>query len=171
MACANDKLKFINLNYNDFKNLTPQEYPGIEEGYEIYDEMDDNNVSGNDADTAPESKPIIMKERRRICARKRRPIKRSQKVNSFQESEKNKLKYKNRRVSRLTVVSHSLKKQTRKTTTHTTPRKRPLEKEKSNYSYETRSRKKCSIRQDKNNELIIKSSDTVDSIKLETNDY
>lgn len=107
-ASANDKLKYINLNYDDFKDLTPFEYPGIEKGYEIYvadsdsDESvkivpnkrnDDSDVeitgghaSGDDTDTAPESKEFIIKEARRIRERKRRMIRRSQKLLEQSES-------------------------------------------------------------------------------------
>lgn len=94
-AAANDKLKYIKLNYDDFKDFTPHEYPGIEKGYEIYVADSDSsesflfgNASGNDSedtDTAPESKQFIVKEAKRLRDRKRRLIKRSQKL--LEESE------------------------------------------------------------------------------------
>lgn len=89
-AKANDNLKFINLNYEDFKDFTPHEYPGIETGYEIYVADSDSdgpltngNASGHEGDstdTAPESKQFIVKEARRLKARKRNLIRRSQKM-------------------------------------------------------------------------------------------
>ncbi|XP_055312611.1 uncharacterized protein LOC129574543 isoform X2 [Sitodiplosis mosellana] len=153
-ASANDKLKFINLNYDDFKDFTPHEYPGIEKGYEIYvadsdseesvqlvpnkhgDDSDieigGGNASEVDTDTAPESKEFIVKEAKRLRARKRRLIQRSQKLleeseNAVQikkepnDGDQQKKKQKLPRP----MNSDSLKKPNRK------PRKRPLKKEKS----------------------------------------
>lgn len=89
-AGANDKLKYINLNYDDYKDFTPHEYPGIELGYEIYIADSDSSETiangngsgdeGDSTDTAPESKQFIVKEARRIKDRKRRLIRRSQKL-------------------------------------------------------------------------------------------
>lgn len=90
-ANANEKLKFINLNYEDFKDFKPHEYPGIEKGYEIYVADSDseeslinyNGAAGNDSedtDSAPESKNFIVKEARRLQNKKRRLIKRSKQL-------------------------------------------------------------------------------------------
>lgn len=95
-ASANDKLQFIDLNYEDFKDFKPHEYPGIEKGYEIYvadSDSSESYVNGNgtgngngngneseDTDTAPESKQFIVKEAKRLRERKRRLIRRSQKL-------------------------------------------------------------------------------------------
>lgn len=95
-ANANDNLKYINenLNYDDFKDFTPHEYPGIEKGYEIYvadSDSDESHViatgdiDSEGTDTAPESKEFILKEEKRLRDRKRRLIKRSQKM--LEESE------------------------------------------------------------------------------------
>lgn len=50
VATANDRLKFLNLDYNQFRHLTQMEYPGIEKGYEMFcydeDEDDESNLSG-----------------------------------------------------------------------------------------------------------------------------
>lgn len=96
-AAANDKLQFINLNYDDYKDFTPHEYPGIEAGYEIYVADSDSGesvmiVNGNvsadqDTDTAPESKQFIVKEQQRLRNRKRRLIKRSQQLLEQSEQE------------------------------------------------------------------------------------
>lgn len=86
-AMANGKLKFINLNYDEYKDFTPHEYPGIEKGYEVYvansssSEMDDRDSDATD--TAPESREYIeqrRKERKRDKDRKRRLIKKSKKI-------------------------------------------------------------------------------------------
>lgn len=90
-AIANEKLKFINLNYEDFKDFKPHEYPGIEKGYEVYVADSDseeslinyNGAVGNeseDTDSAPESKNFIVKEARRLQNKKRRLIKRSKQL-------------------------------------------------------------------------------------------
>lgn len=90
-ANANEKLKFINLNYADFKDFKPHEYPGIEKGYEIYVADSDseeslinyNGAVGNeseDTDSAPESKNFIIKEARRLQNKRRRLIKRSKQL-------------------------------------------------------------------------------------------
>lgn len=101
-AAANDKLKYINLNYDDYKDFTPHEYPGIEMGYEIYIADSDSSEpiayrngsadEGDSTDTAPESKQFIVKEARRIKERKRRLIRRSQKL--LEQSENDIIKIK-----------------------------------------------------------------------------
>lgn len=102
-ASSNDNLKYINLNYDDFKDFTPHEYPGIEKGYEIYVADSDSEESfpignggggGNDnesdgTDTAPESKQYIVKEKKRLQDRKRRLMRRSKKLLEENESELN----------------------------------------------------------------------------------
>ncbi|XP_031617631.1 uncharacterized protein LOC116337332 isoform X2 [Contarinia nasturtii] len=96
-AGANDNLKYINdnLNYDDFKNFAPHEYPGIEKGYEIYvanSDSDESPVLGtgdsdsDGTDTAPESKQFIVKEEKRLRDRKRRLIRRSQKLLEMSEN-------------------------------------------------------------------------------------
>lgn len=149
-AGANDKLKYINLNYDDYKDFTPFEYPGIEKGYEIYvadsdseesvkfvpnkrgDESDVEimvgHASGDDTDTASESKEFIIKETKRLRERKRRMIRRSQKL--LEQSEQIKTEpiedydqQKKRRRGR-PKLSDNLKKPIRK------PRKRLLKTEK-----------------------------------------
>lgn len=85
-AKAKDKLKYISLNYDEFKNFKPYEYPGIEKGYEIYIADSSSGEScvvaedSDDTDTAPESKSYIVEEARRIRNRKRVLIRRSQKM-------------------------------------------------------------------------------------------
>lgn len=90
-AKANDNLKYINLNYDDFKDFTPHEYPGIETGYEIYMADSDSDESlihayasdndgGDSTDTAPESKQFIVKEARRLKYRKRMLIRRGKQL-------------------------------------------------------------------------------------------
>lgn len=90
-ATANDKLKFIKLNYEDYKDFTPHEYPGVETGYEIYIADSDSSDSvqfigsasdneGDSTDTAPESKQFIVKEAKRMKNRKRMLIRRSQQL-------------------------------------------------------------------------------------------
>lgn len=99
-AHANDKLQYININYDDYKDFTPHEYPGIEAGYEIYmadsDSAEsvilingdaDHHSGGDDTDTAPESKPFIVKEHRRLRDRKRRLILKSQRLLEQSEQE------------------------------------------------------------------------------------
>lgn len=75
-ANANKKLKYINLNYDDFKNLKPHEYPGIEKGYEVYARHNDSSDSSGDdgcaTDSAPESKVFRAREHRRKLARRQR---------------------------------------------------------------------------------------------------
>lgn len=81
-AAANEKLKFINLDYAEFRNLAPQEIPGIHNGFEIFvpDDGDDEILpktnDSDDTDSAPESKEFIQKERKRVQAKKRRLLKR-----------------------------------------------------------------------------------------------
>lgn len=85
-VAANDKLQYLNLNYDDFKDFTPHEYPGIEKGYEVYvadsdssDSMNGDHGHESDAtDSAPESKKFIVKEAKRLRDRKRRQMRRSQ---------------------------------------------------------------------------------------------
>lgn len=97
-AKANDSLKFINLNYEDYKDFTPHEYPGIETGYEIYVADSDSCESftnayvsdgegGASTDTAPESKLYIRKVTQRLKARKRTLIRRSKKLLEQHENE------------------------------------------------------------------------------------
>lgn len=147
-AASMDKLKYINLNYDDFKDFTPHEYPGIEKGYEIYVADSDSEESvtvggsgrgagnddggGNDSedtDTAPESKEFIVKESRRIRDRKRRLIKRSQKL--LVESENDPVKIKEEPVD----GDHQQKKKRKSTKLVTDSikptRKRQLKKQKS----------------------------------------
>lgn len=81
-ATANEKLKFINLDYADFKNLAPQEIPGIHNGFEIFmpDDGDDQIIpksnDSDDTDSAPEATEYIRKERKRVREKKRRLLKR-----------------------------------------------------------------------------------------------
>lgn len=91
-AKANEKLKFINLNYEEYRDFRPHEYPGIEKGYEIYIAENSSSEShaidkdSDDTDTASESKNYIVKEARRIKNRKRQLIRRSQKLLALSES-------------------------------------------------------------------------------------
>lgn len=83
-ATANEKLQYINfkLNYEDFKDLTPQEVPGIHQGFEIYMlDSDTGNAKKSDSDqtdSAPESKELIKRERNRKLYKKRALKKRAQ---------------------------------------------------------------------------------------------
>lgn len=75
-ALANSKLQYLDLNYADYRDLRPHEYPGIERGYEIYaprDSSSDMDAGGEpDTDSAPESKVFRTREQRRLSARKLR---------------------------------------------------------------------------------------------------
>lgn len=96
-AMANGQLKYINdnLNYDEFKDFTPHEYPGIQKGYEVYvaDESSSADSSSAESDetlSAPESKEYIGKERRRMQERKRRLIRRSKQI--LAQADNNKIK-------------------------------------------------------------------------------
>lgn len=71
-AQANKKLQYINLNYDDFKDFKPHEYPGIEKGYEMYAKRSSSSESlygdtaGDETDSAPESKVYRNREHRRL---------------------------------------------------------------------------------------------------------
>lgn len=72
-ALANSRLQYLDLNYADYRNLRPHEYPGIERGYEIYANQDDSSDNdGASTDSAPESKILRQREQRRLSARKLR---------------------------------------------------------------------------------------------------
>lgn len=88
-ATANDNLKYLDLNYDDFVDFKPHKYPGIEAGYDIYILDSDSDSKSNafeidsdGTDTAPESKNYILEEKKeaqRMRNRKRNLIRRSQK--------------------------------------------------------------------------------------------
>lgn len=88
-ATANDNLKYLDLNYDDFVDFKPHKYPGIEDGYDIYIPDSDSDskcnafdIDSDGTDTAPESKNYILeakKEAQRMRNRKRNLIRRSQK--------------------------------------------------------------------------------------------
>lgn len=88
-ATANDNLKYLDLNYDDFVDFKPHKYPGVEDGYDIYILDSDSDSKSNafeidsdDTDTAPESKNYILEEKKeaqRMRNRKRNLIRRSQK--------------------------------------------------------------------------------------------
>lgn len=88
-ATANDNLKYLDLNYDDFVDFKPHKYPGIEDGYDIYIPDSDSDTKSNafeidsdGTDTAPESKNYILEEKKeaqRMRNRKRHLIRRSQK--------------------------------------------------------------------------------------------
>lgn len=85
-ASANEKLKFVHLNYDDFKDMAPLELPGIQKGYEMYvpdsDHGDKQMSKGDtdDTDSAPESKEWIRKEHKRRQNKRRLLKKRGQKL-------------------------------------------------------------------------------------------
>lgn len=85
-ASANEKLKFVHLNYDDFKDMMPQELPGIQKGYEIYvPDSDHGEVAAGKGDSddtlsAPESKEWIRKEHKRRQNKRRLLKKRGQKL-------------------------------------------------------------------------------------------
>lgn len=60
-APANDNLKKIKLNYDDYKDFTPQVSPGVETGYEMVDRDSDNNddTTNDETNTASKSEQVI----------------------------------------------------------------------------------------------------------------
>lgn len=86
-AAANAKLQYLKLNYDEFKDFKPHQYPGIEKGYEMYvpDSSSDESIprtnrDSDDTDTAPESKLYKTREARRLSAKKRRKIRQSKQI-------------------------------------------------------------------------------------------
>lgn len=86
-AAANTKLQYLKLNYDEFKDFKPHEYPGIEKGYEMYvpDTSSDETILRSDrdsdeTDTAPESKLYKTREARRLSAKKRRQVRRRKQI-------------------------------------------------------------------------------------------
>lgn len=86
-AAANAKLQYLKLNYDEFKDFKPHEYPGIEKGYEMYVPISSSDESiqrsdrdSDETDTAPESKMYKKREAKRLSDKKRRQVKRSKKI-------------------------------------------------------------------------------------------
>lgn len=86
-AAANTKLQYLKLNYDEFKDFKPHEYPGIEKGYEMYvpDTSSDESILRSDrdsdeTDTAPESKLYKKREARRLSDKKRRQVRRRKQI-------------------------------------------------------------------------------------------
>lgn len=86
-AAANAKLQYLKLNYDEFKDFKPHEYPGIEKGYEMYvpatssdESIINSDRDSEETDTAPESKMYKKREARRLSAKKRRQVRRSKKI-------------------------------------------------------------------------------------------
>lgn len=75
-AQANKHLQYINLNYDDYRDFKPHEYPGIEKGYEMYAKRSSSSEShygdtaGDETDSAPESKIYRNREHRRLQRRR-----------------------------------------------------------------------------------------------------
>lgn len=87
IATANDNLRFIKLNYDEYKDFRPHVYPGIEKGYEVYVQDTDSSESIIDNASeatlsADESKVYKAREAKRKSAKRRRQIIRSQKLQS-----------------------------------------------------------------------------------------
>lgn len=86
-AAANAKLQYLKLNYDEFKDFKPHEYPGIEKGYEMYVPVTSSDESilrsdrdSDETDTAPESKMYKKREANRLSAKKRRQVRRRKKI-------------------------------------------------------------------------------------------
>lgn len=86
-AAANAKLQYLKLNYDEFKDFKPHEYPGIEKGYEMYVPESDSDDSvpkqdrdSDDTDTAPESKSFKTREAKRLSEKRRRQVRRSKQI-------------------------------------------------------------------------------------------
>lgn len=77
---SSKQLQYLNINYDDIRNLRAHEYPGIESGYEIY--VNESNTSGSedDTDSAPESRPHKLREAKRQSAKRSRRIRQSRQV-------------------------------------------------------------------------------------------